>query len=62
MLTTVCVVGITVTSSWLEKRFADNGNMLAAKAAKSFSKWFLLGAVACIGWYAYLGMVALITV
>jgi|GEM_PF-4877481 len=62
MLTTVCIAGIAISSSWLEKRLADNGNMLAAKAAKSFTKWFIIGAVACFGWYVYGGMVALVSI
>lgn len=59
-MTMGCVGGIVCGCVWLEGRFAAQGNMQGSKAAKAFSRFFLIGAGSYLVYGWVLGMVALL--
>ncbi|MHA6481295.1 hypothetical protein ACX1C1_05230 [Paenibacillus sp. strain BS8-2] len=50
MMTVVFVAGVAIGSAALEKRFTAQGNAAAARTAKQFGRWFLIGSGAYIVW------------
>lgn len=54
LLGVVLIGSIVIGSSLLEKRFETVGNISAAKTARSFTKFFLIGA-GCFVVYSWIG-------
>lgn len=50
MGTVLCIVGVVIGSAALERRFVAQGDAAAARSTKQFSRWFLIGAGACVAW------------
>lgn len=44
MATVICVAGVVIGATIMERRFAEQGDVSSAKTARHFARWFLLGA------------------
>lgn len=44
MITVVFIAGVVVASAVVERRLVEQGNVVAARTVKHFSRWFLIGA------------------